>query len=68
MRITEFRERAGMTKTQLAEALGVDITTVCKWEKGPNKPLANTLIKLADLLHCSTDELLGREPPGRNSA
>ncbi len=68
MKITELRERAGMTKTQVADKLGVDISTVCKWETGVNKPTSDSLLKLADLFRCTTDELLGREPPGRNSA
>ncbi len=68
MKITELRERAGMTKTELADKLDVDISTVCKWESGVNTPTANGLLRLADLFGCSIDELYGREPPGRNSA
>lgn len=57
-----------MTKTQLADRLGLDLSTVCKWESGVNKPTADGLLKLADLFHCTIDELYGREPPDRNSA
>lgn len=63
-----MRKRAGMTKTQLADRLGLDLSTVCKWESGVNKPTADGLLKLADLFHCTIDELYGREPPDRNSA
>lgn len=63
-----MRKRAGMTKTQLADRLGLDLSTVCKWESGVNKPTADGLLKLADLLHCTIDELYGREPPGQDSA
>lgn len=68
MRIGELRERAGMTKTQLADRMNVGLSTVCKWESGENKPTAGKLLKLADLLHCTIDELFSREPPGRDSA
>ena len=50
-----------MSKTQLADRLGVDLSTVCKWESGVNKPMADTLLKLADLLGCTIDELFGRD-------
>lgn len=68
MRIGDLRKRAGMTKTQLADRLGVDLSTVCKWETGINKPTADGLLKLADLFHCSIDAIYGREPPERDSA
>ena len=57
-----------MTKTQLANRLNVDLSTVCKWESGVNKPTADGLLKLADLFHCTIDELYGREPPGQDRA
>ncbi len=68
MKITELRERAGMTKTQLADKLNVDISTVCKWESGVNMPTADKLLRLADIFDCSIDEVYGREPPSRSSA
>ncbi len=68
MKITELRERAGMTKTQLADKLNVDISTVCKWESGVNTPRADGLLRLADIFDCSIDEICGREPPSRSSA
>lgn len=68
MKIGELRKRAGMTKTQLANTLNVDLSTVCKWESGVNKPTADGLLKLANLFHCTIDELFGREPPSRDSA
>ncbi len=61
MKIGELRQRSGMSKTQLADRLGVDLSTVCKWESGVNKPMADTLLKLADLLGCTIDELFGRD-------
>jgi len=63
LKIGELRERAGMTKTEVAHTLQVDLSTVCKWETGVNKPTAEGLLKLADLFHCTIDELYGRSPP-----
>lgn len=68
MKIRELRERAGMTKTDLARAMGVDLSAVSKWESGVNKPTADRLLELSELFHCTIDELFNRDPPGRDSA
>lgn len=68
MRIGEFRERAGLTKTQLADKLDVDISTVCKWETGENRPTADGLLHLSELFGCTVDELFDREASNRDSA
>lgn len=57
-----------MTQAQLADKLDVDVSTVCKWEAGINNPRVDGLLKMAELFHCSIDEIFGREPPGHNSA
>ncbi|WP_295759250.1 helix-turn-helix transcriptional regulator [uncultured Oscillibacter sp.] len=61
MNIRKLREAADLTPGDLAKALGLDVSTVYHWEDGTALPRAATLIKLADLLHCTTDELLGRD-------
>lgn len=61
MNIRKLREAADLTPGDLAKALGLDVSTVYHWEDGTAFPRAATLIKLADLLHCTTDELLGRD-------
>lgn len=63
MRITELREAKGMSKTELARAMDVDLAAVHRWETGTAMPLAAKLPKLADLLGCSIDELYGRPGP-----
>lgn len=62
MRITELREAAGLTKTELSQAMGVDLAAVHRWETGTAMPRAEKLPKLADLLGCSIDALYGRSP------
>ena len=52
------RKKAGYTQEQVANLLGVDRSTVAKWETGIALPRADTLIKLATLFDCTVDELL----------
>lgn len=41
-------------------ALGVSASSVAKWETTNTCPRAELLPALADLLHCSIDDLFGR--------
>ena len=50
-----------MTQEQLAEAIGVTVGAVYKWENGRSAPEINLLIELADLFETSVDVLLGYE-------
>ena len=67
MKIKDLRERAGISKTELARIMGVDVAAVCRWDSGDAMPRAAKLPKLADVLGCSIDALFGRESPGRTS-
>ncbi len=68
MQIKTIREKCGLTRTQVADRLGVSIVAVHKWEVGEAQPRADKLPALADLLHCSIDALYGRVPPGSGPA
>ena len=57
MRIKEIREARGMTRKQIADAVGVSEVAVYYWENGRQKPSADKLPKLAELLGCTIDEL-----------
>lgn len=65
MPIRMLRERLGMTMYELAERMGVSVATVSRWETGEAVPITTRLGALADVLHCTADELLGREPPAK---
>ena len=55
------RDAAGLTQGQLAERIGVGPQTISNWERGyyfPDK--VDTLLKLAGVLNCDPDYLLGR--------
>ncbi len=57
-RITELRERAGMTQAELAEKLGVSNKAVSKWETGAAKPGTDRIRRLAALFGVSVEQLL----------
>ena len=59
------RKRAGYTQTRLAEVLGIDRGRLANWETGAIWPSAAWLLKLADLIGCSIDDLY--EAPAEES-
>lgn len=54
----KLREKTNMKQEELARRLGIDRSTVAKWETGKSKPRADMLPKIADILGCTVDELL----------
>lgn len=52
------RQAAGMTQTQLADAVGCYQKDISRWEAGTHEPGAQTLKKLAKALSCSMDDLV----------
>ena len=63
-RMKELRLEKKMKQTEVAEAIGLSISTYCSYEYGKSDPQTATLVKLAQLYHVSTDYLLGvNEPP-----
>lgn len=61
--IREERKKQQLNQKQLAEALQVSTTTVCKWEKGVNVPDISNLEKLAAIFHVSIQEILNGDAP-----
>lgn len=55
------RKRRNLTQEQLAEAMGVTIGAVSKWEKGASVPDIGLIMELADFFETSVDVLLGYE-------
>lgn len=60
-RLKEVRKIKGLTQTELAERVGVSLSTVKKWELDLNEPNSDKLIALALTLNVSTDYLFGRD-------
>ncbi|MEM8592086.1 MAG: helix-turn-helix transcriptional regulator [Pseudomonadota bacterium] len=57
-RITGAREAAELSQGQLAEQLGVKLSTLRKWEEDQSEPRANRLQMMAGLLNVSLRWLL----------
>ena len=50
--VTYARERAGLTKTRLAQACGVSLSLISEIESGTRNATPAMLIKLAEALNC----------------
>lgn len=55
-----LREQKGLTKKQVADAIGVTERAYITYEYGQRDVSTETLQKLADFYHVTTDYLLGR--------
>lgn len=64
--LRRMREAAGLSQIQLALRMGVSQGTIARWERGGRTPQAANLIKLAQILGCGVDELLGLAAPRQN--
>lgn len=62
-RLRDFRKKAGITQSQLAELFNITQGAVAQWESGFTNPSIEILPKLAQILKCTVDELLGIEKP-----
>ena len=49
-----------VTQRELAEAIGVQVVSVQRFEYGSVRPSLDTLVAIADYFGCSVDYLLGR--------
>lgn len=58
IRLLQTRRAQGLTQQGLAEAAGVHINQVRRYELGSAQPTLEGLVKLAKALHVSLDELV----------
>jgi len=61
-RLRELRQQRQLTQVRVAELVGVGIRVYHRWENGGSTPHFDALLRLADVLNVSLDELTGREP------
>ena len=54
--LAEWRKRWGLTQIKLAQALGVDVMTVSRWERGVQVPTPVLPLALEALEHRITKE------------
>lgn len=62
--LRRLREAAGLTQIELSARVGVTQMALSKWETGAAVPSLGNMVRLADALDTSIDELLGRRPAG----
>jgi len=58
-RISQARLKVGLSQKQIAEEMGVTQQVVAAWERKTKSIRTDTLIRLAEVLKTSPDELLG---------
>ena len=58
MKFQEIRKKAKFTQESLAAVMGLERSTVAKWETGASVPGTDKLLKLAELLGVEVSELL----------
>ena len=61
LRLRELREARGYKPKDMCAKLGVDDSRYRKWESGTNGLPMNYAMQCCDILHCTLDELAGRE-------
>lgn len=57
--LKELMEEAEINAPALADATGIDSSTILTFLRGDGLPYVDTLVTLADYFECSTDYLLG---------
>lgn len=56
-KIRMFREKAGMTQKELADALKLNQSSVARWETGEQNPTASKISQIAQVLNCLPGDL-----------
>lgn len=62
-RLRELRKKAGMSQTDLANAIGVSLLTVFRWENAERQPRLDEIKGLASTFGLSESELLNGVSP-----
>lgn len=65
-KLTEIRKERHLTQSQLADLLDVQPPVISRWENGVSKPQFDYVVKLAEILDVSFDELLGDDDGERD--
>jgi transcriptional regulator with XRE-family HTH domain len=57
-RLTELRKNKGLTQQALADAIGLHVTQVKRYESGTSQPSLEAIKKIAQTLRVTTDSLI----------
>ncbi|MEW5251359.1 helix-turn-helix domain-containing protein [Microbulbifer discodermiae] len=60
-RLAEFRKQKGLTQQALADAIGLHVTQVKRYEAGSSQPSLEAIKKIAKTLRVTTDSLIFEE-------
>ena len=55
------RKRAGLTRATFAEAIGTSSVQVWRWETGQHRPTIDNIVRAANALSVTVDDLLADE-------
>ena len=58
--IKSERARLNISQKELGDMLGVDESTIARWERDIAPVKAGYLRKLSEIFHCTTDYIIGR--------
>jgi len=61
-RITHFRKMAGFSQKDLADAAGISLSALSRYETGKREPNAAAIMSLAKALNVTGDTILGLDP------
>jgi transcriptional regulator with XRE-family HTH domain len=67
-RVRRYRLAKGLTQAELAKLVGASQRMINYYEVHGVSPPPKLLVKIADALGVSLDELFGRKPPARGAA
>ena len=60
-RLKRLRKEKGLTTTALGKLIGVNHTTISRWENEEMEPSFNNIFSLTKVLNVSSDYLIGIE-------
>lgn len=66
LKLKKLRKQLGLFQKEIADELGVAQNTISSWEKGKTEPNIEQIIKLAEILNTTPNELQGFENPKNN--
>lgn len=55
--LKQLRLKKGLTSKQLADKVGLSISSINAYEQGIRKPSYDNIKKISEVLKCSTDKL-----------
>ena len=58
MRIKEYRQKANLSQMELAQKIGTNAATLCRWENGVRSPRISWIAKISKVLGVTMDDLV----------